>query len=688
MNFKLRPKHIETYIGSYLLPFIAFLILIIGYSFYDLRDLDYTGLRLILKHALDILSVGLLVWIGAGVGRLVLFHTKMLPDEPIDALLFSIAVGLGVIGYLLLLMGLTGALYKFSVFFLFLFFIGLAGHQSRYISSLIRGTIKILFPPAENFGFLFFCLILFSLGAIFLLIFAMAPPVDWDSLMYHLQIPVAVIRENRIFLPADNMHAAFIGLAHMLYIPILAIGSIPGPALLSSFVALMLGLSVYAMANRFFDRNTAYISLPMLWGTSTILLVAITPRVDVTLCFYLLLAHYGLLTALYSSSKSRYKYFYLSAVFLGLSFGIKYGGLIYAVCLSPLAAYVAFKNAHGLLDSSKKIFIFGFTILILVLPWLAKNWLLFEAPLYPFFDKSGRYAHRAPPWVVSLYGSERLAATSGIKGFVKIGSGRAPLNLRDYFLNPAKITGEGEGRYQYSNLLFLLLPIGVFSVKKMRLAWLVLPALLYVGIIYLQFPRTNIRYLLPAIAPFTVATGFITSRIYQRLKPRKTSIIFAILSITVSLALTVRVVFCYFDDTRVAQHAIGLISSADCMKKYRIGGIRNLKLMVDYVNKSLPANSVILMLFEARGFYFHPRVIQDIMNSNWSLLSNVSKSAECMPDVNVTHVLENQGTLNYFAKRGSKFSPESLSAFQHFKDQCLELVHETRVHRLYKVKND
>ena len=673
--------------GRYFLPFIIFGILIIGYSFYDLKNFDYTGIRLILKHALDIFSVGLLVWIGTGLGRLVLFQTKMLPDEPIDALLFSIAVGLGVIGNLLLLLGLMAALYRFAILCLFIFFIGLASHQSPYISSLIRGTIKILIPPAENFGFSFFCLILFSLGAIFLLIFAIAPPVDWDSLMYHLPIPVDFIKENRIFLPSDNMHTAFIGLAHMLYIPILAIGSIPGPALLSSFVALMLGLSVYATACRFFDRNTAYISLPMLWGTSTILLVAITPRVDVTLCFYLLLAHYALLTALYSDSKSKYKYFYLSAVVLGLSFGIKYGGLIYAVCLSPLAVYVAFKNSNSLLNLSKKILIFGFTFLILVLPWLVKNSLLFDAPVYPFFDKSGRFAHRAPPWVVSLYGSERVAATSGIKRFVKIGSGRAPLNLDDFLFNPGKITGEGEGRYYYSNLLFLLLPIGVFSGRKMRFAWLVIPALLYVGIIYSHFPRTNIRYLLPVIAPFTVATGFITSRICQRLKGRKTSIIFAILSITVSLALTVRVVFCHFDDTQVAQHAIGMISSADCLKKYRIGGIRNLSLMSDYVNKSLPANSVLLMLFEARSFYFRPLVIQDIMNSNWPLLSNVLKPSECLRGVNVTHVLENQGTLNYFAKRDSEFSPESLNALQHFKDQCLELVHETRVHRLYKVKN-
>ena len=108
--------------------------------------------------------------------------------------------------------------------------------------------------------------------------------------------------------------------------------------------------------------------------------------------------------------------------------------------------------------------------------------------------------------------------------------------------------------------------------------------------------------------------------------------------------------------------------------------------MVDYVNTNLPTDSVILMLFEARSFYFRPDIIQDVRNTNWPLLAKVLRSDECLRSMKVTYVLENQGTLNYLTKRGSIFSPVSLNALQQFKDQCLELVYETHVHRLYKVK--
>ena len=119
----------------------------------------------------------------------------------------------------------------------------------------------------------------------------------------------------------------------MLYLPLLALGSSAGPALLSAFIAVLLGLAVFAFTARFLGDRTASLSLALLWGTTTLLLVAITPRLDVTLAFYLFLAHYALMLAL-SSSSSRAP-LYLSAVLLGAAIGIKYNALPYILGLAP-----------------------------------------------------------------------------------------------------------------------------------------------------------------------------------------------------------------------------------------------------------------------------------------------------------------------------------------------------------------
>ena len=162
LNFKRKPKRITIIAGRHFLPFIAFGIIIIGYSFYDLKNLDVDGLAVIFKHALDVLSVSLFVWIVAGVGRLFLFHTRMLPDEPLDALLFSIAVGFGIIGNLILFIGLTATLHRFVIFFLFLFLLGIAAYQGRHLSSLMRGSLEMLIPPAGNLVISYFCLSIFA----------------------------------------------------------------------------------------------------------------------------------------------------------------------------------------------------------------------------------------------------------------------------------------------------------------------------------------------------------------------------------------------------------------------------------------------------------------------------------------------------------------------------------------------
>jgi hypothetical protein len=371
-----------------------------------------------------------------------------------------------------------------------------------------------------------------------------------------------------------------------------------------------------------------------------------------------------------------------------LSFGVKYGGLIYAVCLFPLVIYAAFKNSGGLLNAFRKMFIFAFIFVALTLPWLTKNWILLEAPLYPFFGKSAKYSPHAPPWIKTHSGAKPGAAKKSVNKFVKNKAAREPLNLYDFFLNPGKITIEAEGRYYHSNLLFVLLPLGVFSARRKRLAWLVIPAVLFLTVIYMRFTHTNIRYLLPAIAPLTIATGFIVHWICRRLKPQKMATVVSILLIIVSLALTARMTGHFFNRTKAFKHAIGLASSQKYMLKYKIGSVHNFLLMQDYINQNLPTDSVVLMLFEARSFYFHAQTIQDIRHSSWPVLSKGMTDDKCLQRANVTHVLVNHGVLEYFTKRGSKFSPTDSAALQNFTDQCLELVFETRSHRLYEVKSE
>ncbi|MFX0201987.1 MAG: hypothetical protein ACFFCW_38235, partial [Candidatus Hodarchaeota archaeon] len=303
------------------------------------KGYDYAGPLLFLKHLFELAAVLALFAICAAIGRLVLSRIGILLKQPIEALVFSISVGSGIIGTLVLLLGLAGGLQKLSLGILFLL---LALVACKELNAVSRLTVRALVCIRESGGgwvTLVLCLTSLAAAAFFLIILASAPPVDWDSLKYHLRVPSQFLEEGRIYLPEDNLHVSRVGLAHMLYLPLLALGSSAGPALVNAFLALLLGMSVFSLATRFFGHQTASLSLTLLWGTTTILLVAISPRVDVTLGFFVFLAHYALLIAL--SSESNMKFLYLGAILLGFAVGIKYLALLYVIGLAPLVIWVA-----------------------------------------------------------------------------------------------------------------------------------------------------------------------------------------------------------------------------------------------------------------------------------------------------------------------------------------------------------
>lgn len=73
-----------------------------------------------------------------------------------------------------------------------------------------------------------------------------------------------------------------------------------------------------------------------LWGSSSLFLVAMTPRVDVTLIFAVLLALYALLLALRDEAPRRPL---VAALIAGVAVGIKYHAIPYVAVHVPLALW-------------------------------------------------------------------------------------------------------------------------------------------------------------------------------------------------------------------------------------------------------------------------------------------------------------------------------------------------------------
>jgi hypothetical protein len=586
------------------------------------RGDEYTGVLLLFDHLFTVALVLGLFAIAAGLGGRLLKAGGIKTDGPLESLLFWTPVGLGTLASAIVLVGLFFSVRPVVLLALLAGAAFLGRDELRQLPSLVGDALAWVRTRADRLS-----LSVFLLMAALLPVRALAPPTDWDALMYHLRAPQQFLERGFIHLPDDNTHVALVGLPHMVYLPLLALGSEAGPALVSALCTLGLALAGFAFAARFLDDRTAASSLAVLWGSTVLLLVAWSPRTDTILAFYLFLAHYAVIRAATSGEP---RHLYLAAALGGMALGVKYNALPYLLTLTPLGLWTLWARIP------KRT-----VVLVLVLgvgvgtgfPWLLKNALLFEDPLYPFL--SGR---RLDAWLAPMYGG--AAFPPQFDPDVAWGA-QVPFNLIDFFAAPQRITVEAEGGQYHANVLLLFLPLWFWHLKNAVLTWLVAPALAYVGLVLMLQPTTSLRYLIPALLPLTlVALYSYASTWAKRISPPRMRRVLAVTTLVV-LAGTASVLYHELVQGRALAHALGL-TSRQAFLEMGTAGYAN---AVSFVNERLPRDSRVLMLFEARGYFVRVPVLQDNLIMNWPLLAERA-TPDCLRSAGITHVLINRGAVD------------------------------------------
>lgn len=631
------------------------------------RSAQYTGVLLVLDHAYSQLVVLALCAVGAGLGgRLVKAGGPRL-DAPLETLLFWMAAGHAALVTAILGVGLLVSVRPLALLALFAGAAWLGRNELRELPWLVAGAFRGVRDGADRLSlWLFFAVVLFLVTR------ALAPPTDWDALMYHLRVPDQFLGRSSIYRPEDNGHVAFVGLPHMLYLPLLALGSSAGPAVLNAWYTLGLALAGFALARRFLDGRTAGVHLAALWGSTVVVLVAITPRTDTILAFYLFLVHYAVMLAHGSGER---RFLFLSAALGGAAFGIKYTALLYLVALAPLVAWVVGARLDRRAAAAAGL---GGVVLLAALPWLLKNALLLGDPVYPFLS-----GPEPEPWLARLYGSAAWPSHLDPAALEQLWRAQAPFNLVDLFTAPERITVELEGALYRPNPLLLLLPLWTLCWRSRALAWLGLPALGYAALVVAMQPSTSIRYLIPAIAPLTLVALHAFAAGLDRLLSAKAVRAVLAAATLFGLIQTASVVSVHLTSGRQVAHLLGFTSRQDFVKAWT-GEYAD---AVAFVNERLPRESRVLMLFEARGYYFRVPVVQDNGIVNWPMLSAKATAPDCLRSVGITHVLINQGALGYYRRKGVAVNALRWDALQPFAEACLVPIYSAGGIAVFRIRD-
>jgi hypothetical protein len=424
---------------------------------------------------------------------------------------------------------------------------------------------------------------------------ALAPPTDYDSLMYHLTVPARFLQEGRwVSWLANVPQSSFPFSLEMVFGLGMALGNDSVPALLSFGMVLLICLAIHDFAGKYIAPEPAGSFAAVAFLTSTYFVQAAGyASVDPLWVLAEFLAVYAFVawTKHYDAAWLR-----LTGVLLGAGLAVKYITIEGCALIAAGVFYVTVVSRREPIRSGfAKVAWLAFLAIAVAFPWYLKNWFQFGNPVYPY-----------------LFGSTIPAFN--IDAAIAFGSYGAGRSLQDYLLLPFNVYLRSslfsENPTSFPTMLVWLLPLYVLVKKNRVVEGLVLWAL--ARFVMWAIGPQNLRYYLPAHPALALSIGYILaafaghSRSLVALAARGALVTGLILSLTF---LLIR------DHSWNLPYALGLESRQEYLGRELWGNE-----IVNFVNHQLPQDAVVLFLSEGRGYYFQRQYIADGVNSNWPYL--------------------------------------------------------------------
>ena len=203
-----------------------------------------------------------------------------------------------------------------------------------------------------------------------------------------------------------------------------------------------------------------------------------------------------------------------------------------------------------------------------------------------------------------------------------------------------------------------------------------LVALAYAALVIVPFGRINLRYLMPAVPALAVgvaaalegAGDLMVTRMSAGMRRAlwSASLLLALLPLSGTLRqrfLSGHVV--------LLRHAFGQASAQEVWRRHPDGTARDFSPVIANVQRLVPKDGKVLLLWEARGLPFEREVLVDAMLSNWSFLAQSPATGTCLAGTGITHLLVGAGSVEYYVNRGADPRVFMLDRFARFRERCL-----------------
>lgn len=475
-------------------------------------------------------------------------------------------------------------------------------------------------------------------------ILSWVPPVSKDALVHHLAVPKLYLEHGGIYEIPTMPYSYYPMNLDLLYLVPLWLGS----DIAAKFIHFAFALLTACLLFQYFRKRLAtpyalfgslfFLSLPL------IVKLSITVYVDLGVIFFSTFAL--LLLFRWMEQGFRLKYLVLSGISCGLAMGTKYNGLVTFAVLGLLVPFLCarYEKERGAPLGRPVTYgiIFLLTALVVFSPWMIRNSLWKNNPVYPLYHSLFKKQQMEKKETISLGKKETFPGQSKSSLFTyrKLVYGERWWEMA---LLPVRIFFQGEDgnpRFFDGKLNPFLLLLSFFAFypgRKDPPEWLrERKILLGYTVLYFVFAfftsALRIRYISPIIPPLVILSTFGLRNLLETVRKIKGPgyMAYGVVLFLPALALGLNAHYMVgqFNHVKPFGYITGKVDRDEYISRYQ----REYPV-IQYINKAAPRDAKLLFLFLGkRGYYCDREYVPDTEGQVRSLYRNI-KGAKRPEDI-------------------------------------------------------
>jgi len=596
--------------------------------------------------------LSILLLISLGLGEFILSKLKITTSNSLERRIFGAGLGFSSLGFIIFFLGVLKLYYFFTGFILISILLLFLWPDIKKIStSLVTGLIQSSLFKSRSSRIIVIGIVA---SLLITLMGALIPPLDYDTLEYHLGVPAQYIKAHGIIYLPYNVFSNFPLHMEMLY----TLGLLLDGPILSKmihFLFLILILLTILLFGKKFSPHPGLLSALIFVNIPIVAITSAKAYNDLGVTFFGLLAIYSLW--IWTEKRDK-KFIILAGLFCGSILAIKYTGIIFF--LAPLTIFIFInylKQKKSVRYAISRPALFVIISLLVASPWFIKNLIYTGNPVFPIaYRQLG--GNNWGEFEAKRFKKHHQVDLTNFKKMIEA---------------PKKIISGQEGKIGIIILLFL--PFLFFIKNPLpQIKCFALYSIFYF-LVWTIFTHHMPRFLIPALPVLSILAGY---SILYFLNIRK------YIGYTMIAFLAIGLIF---NSARLLYqfsvvHPLQFISGKDSKTEY-LSKLFYLYPAIDVINTYLPEDSKILFIAEARTFYCEKDFVANTpLDKNIIVeIANKSKGAKdilnALQDMGITHILYNFTEAKRISFSYNSFNwvdPKAQENYMNFMEKYLKIL--------------